>query len=88
MPSVHLTEDISALAQVRELENELESEVRRNTDSQKGVRKYERRIKELTYQVMKLERLKFLFPNTEASPITDAKQHYQNLCMSVVASKR
>lgn len=38
--------------QIRELENELEIEVRRNTESQKGVRKYERRIKELTYQVV------------------------------------
>lgn len=37
---------------MRELENEVEAEVRRNTESQKGVRKYERRIKELTYQVV------------------------------------
>ncbi|KAJ6662679.1 hypothetical protein lerEdw1_011319 [Lerista edwardsae] len=37
-------------SRIRELENELETEVRRNTESQKGVRKYERRIKELTYQ--------------------------------------
>lgn len=37
--------------QVRELENELETELRRNSDAQKGARKFERRIKELTYQV-------------------------------------
>ncbi|KAM6319736.1 myosin-15 [Podargus strigoides] len=35
---------------VRELENELETELRRNSDAQKGARKFERRIKELTYQ--------------------------------------
>lgn len=40
------------LLQVRELENDLENELRRNTEAQKGVRKYERRIKELTYQVL------------------------------------
>lgn len=38
--------------QVRELENELETELRRNSDAQKGARKFERRIKELTYQVL------------------------------------
>lgn len=37
--------------QVRELENELETELRCNSDAQKGARKFERRIKELTYQV-------------------------------------
>ncbi|XP_069617907.1 myosin-6 [Ranitomeya imitator] len=37
-------------ARVRELDNELESEQKRNAESVKGVRKYERRIKELTYQ--------------------------------------
>uniref|UniRef100_A0A8C8VIU1 Myosin heavy chain 6 n=1 Tax=Pelusios castaneus TaxID=367368 RepID=A0A8C8VIU1_9SAUR len=37
-------------ARVRELENELESEQKRNTESIKGLRKSERRIKELTYQ--------------------------------------
>lgn len=37
--------------QVRELENELEVEQRRNAESLKGFRKFERRIKELTYQV-------------------------------------
>lgn len=39
------------LFQVRELENELEMEQRKSSDSVKGIRKYERRIKELTYQV-------------------------------------
>lgn len=37
--------------QVRELEGELESEQKKSQEFQKGVRKYERRIKELTYQV-------------------------------------
>ncbi|CAM5100495.1 unnamed protein product [Natator depressus] len=37
-------------ARVRELENELESEQKRNVESIKGLRKSERRIKELTYQ--------------------------------------
>ena len=37
--------------QVRELETEVELEQRKSNDSVKGVRKYERRIKELTYQV-------------------------------------
>lgn len=37
--------------QVRELESEVESEQKRSADAIKGVRKYERRVKELTYQV-------------------------------------
>ena len=37
--------------QVRELEAEVEGEQRRGADAVKGVRKYERRVKELTYQV-------------------------------------
>lgn len=36
---------------MRDLENELESEQKKSNEFQKGVRKYERRIKELTYQV-------------------------------------
>uniref|UniRef100_A0A6Q2XM30 Myosin heavy chain 7 n=1 Tax=Esox lucius TaxID=8010 RepID=A0A6Q2XM30_ESOLU len=36
--------------EARELENELEVEQRKSSDAVKGVRKYERRIKELTYQ--------------------------------------
>ena len=36
---------------VRELENEVDLEQKRSSDSVKGVRKYERRVKELTYQV-------------------------------------
>lgn len=38
-------------SQIRELEFELEGEQKRNTESVKGLRKYERRVKELTYQV-------------------------------------
>ncbi|MBN3283120.1 MYH7 protein, partial [Polyodon spathula] len=37
-------------ARVRELENELEGEQRKSSEAVKGVKKYERRIKELTYQ--------------------------------------
>lgn len=36
--------------QIRELEIEVEAEQRKSSDSVKGIRKYERRIKELTYQ--------------------------------------
>ena len=37
---------------MRELETEVEAEQRRGADAIKGVRKYERRVKELTYQVL------------------------------------
>uniref|UniRef100_A0A5G2QYU9 Myosin heavy chain 3 n=1 Tax=Sus scrofa TaxID=9823 RepID=A0A5G2QYU9_PIG len=37
-------------ARIRELEFELEGEQKKNTESVKGLRKYERRVKELTYQ--------------------------------------
>uniref|UniRef100_A0AAR2JNM5 Myosin-7 n=1 Tax=Pygocentrus nattereri TaxID=42514 RepID=A0AAR2JNM5_PYGNA len=37
-------------ARVRELESELEAEQKRSSESVKGIRKYERRIKELSYQ--------------------------------------
>ena len=43
---------------VRELETEVEAEQRRGVDAVKGVRKYERRVKELTYQVR--ESVKFV----------------------------
>lgn len=36
---------------MRELENELDAEQKRGTEAIKGVRKYERRVKELSYQV-------------------------------------
>lgn len=48
---IYMIQMLSILVQVRELENELEAETRRNSEALKGVRKYERRIKELTYQV-------------------------------------
>lgn len=41
-----------AFLKVRELETEVEAEQRRGADAVKGVRKYERRVKELTYQVL------------------------------------
>lgn len=37
--------------QVRELEGELDTEQKKMAEAQKGIRKYERRIKELSYQV-------------------------------------
>ena len=37
--------------QVRELEAEVDSEQKRSAEAVKGMRKYERRVKELTYQV-------------------------------------
>uniref|UniRef100_A0A8C1D3H3 Uncharacterized protein n=1 Tax=Cyprinus carpio TaxID=7962 RepID=A0A8C1D3H3_CYPCA len=40
----------NSLLKVHELEAEVEAEQRRGADAVKGVRKYERRVKELTYQ--------------------------------------
>lgn len=40
------------LDQVKELENEVEMEQKKSSEAVKGIRKYERRIKELTYQVV------------------------------------
>ena len=37
---------------MRELENEVENEQKRNVEAVKGLRKHERRVKELTYQVI------------------------------------
>lgn len=42
--------DSDVLSQVRELEGEVETEQKRASDATKGARKYERRVKELTYQ--------------------------------------
>ena len=40
------------MVKVRELEAEVEAAQRGGGDAIKGVRKYERRVKELTYQVL------------------------------------
>jgi len=40
--------------QINELENELNAEQKRGTETLKGARKYERRVKELTYQVSQI----------------------------------
>ena len=45
--------------QVRELEAEVESEQKRNVETVKGLRKHERRVKELSYQVRKIPCLCF-----------------------------
>lgn len=42
---------------MRELENEVENEQKRNIEAVKGLRKHERRVKELTYQVTTLPSL-------------------------------
>ena len=49
--NVHLTQGNHLFLQVRELESEVDAEQRRGADAVKGVHKYERRVKELTYQV-------------------------------------
>ena len=41
-----------SIVKVRELEGEVEAAQRSGGDAIKGVRKYERRVKELTYQVL------------------------------------
>ena len=41
----------NSIVKVRELEAEVEAAQRGGGDAIKGVRKYERRVKELTYQV-------------------------------------
>ena len=43
-------ERLSLRLQVRDLEGEVEGEQKKAADAVKGVRKYERRVKELTYQ--------------------------------------
>lgn len=43
--------EIVVWLQVRELEGELEGEVRRTAEAQRGARRLERCVKELTYQV-------------------------------------
>lgn len=54
-------------SQVRELENEVESEQKKGSEAVKGIRKYERRIKELTYQVL----YSFIITNTNRNiPVT------------------
>ena len=53
------------MLKVRELEAEVEAEQRRGADAVKGVRKYERRVKELTYQVIPTKKPTFtIFTNS------------------------
>lgn len=51
---------MSVFFQVRELEAEVENEQKRNVETVKGLRKHERRVKELTYQVRKWPILVFI----------------------------
>lgn len=48
-----MTYVIFFLTKVRELEAEVEAEQRCGAEAIKGVRKYERRVKDLTYQVQR-----------------------------------
>ena len=41
------------MLQVRQLEGELEDEIRRSAEAQRGARRLERCLKELTYQVLR-----------------------------------
>ena len=50
---------------VRELEAEVENAQRAGGDAIKGVRKYERRVKELTYQVLYI-----MFTQMTITPLT------------------
>ena len=54
--------------QIRELESELEGEQKKNTESVKGRRKYERRVKELTYQASGRKPQGHFLCNTEPHP--------------------
>lgn len=47
-----LWSEIMVCFQVHELEGELEGEIRRSAEAQRGARRLERCIKELTYQVL------------------------------------
>lgn len=52
---IFLIKSALPVVKVRELESEVDAEQRRGAEAVKGVRKYERRVKELTYQVQKNE---------------------------------
>lgn len=60
----HSVSTFTLRQQVRELENEVESEQKKSSEAVKGIRKYERRIKELTYQVKKKNNNLFSLLNT------------------------
>lgn len=49
--SLDLASDALRPTQVRELENELDAEQKRGAEALKGAHKYERKVKEMTYQV-------------------------------------
>lgn len=51
--AVHLSSETTVCLQVRELEAELESEVRRNSEAQRGAHRLERCVRELTHQVLR-----------------------------------
>lgn len=64
------------ILQVRELENEVEGEQKKAGDAIKGVRKYERRIKELIYEVI---------INLKSSLVFAKKRNiYISVCISFV----
>ncbi|XP_075887459.1 myosin-7-like [Nelusetta ayraudi] len=63
-------------ARIRELESEVEAEQRKSSESVKGIRKYERRIKELTYQAS--SRVVFFMRHTKPPPKKIKKIKIQN----------
>lgn len=69
---------------VRELENELDGEQRRHADAQKNLRKSERRIKELSFQVKELS------PLSTTSRLVDTPSHRRatDLTRPVIVSRR
>ncbi len=48
-----IVKSATVIVKVRELEAEVDAEQRRGAEAVKGIRKYERRVKELTYQVQR-----------------------------------
>ena len=75
-----MTNLIISHVQVRELETEVEAEQRRGVDAVKGVRKYERRVKELTYQVEQ-----FLFTKYRIFHPTISLTRFLNVHLHLVA---
>lgn len=67
--------------QVRELENEVESEQKKSSEAVKGIRKYERRIKKLTYQVQQQKTSNFINEYTYRKCYENSFKHQiQSFC--------
>lgn len=70
---------------VRELENELDGEQRRHADAQKNLRKSERRIKELSFQVSPSESFEY-YSNIKNSLLLEILLRYLFFCFSICDS--